>query len=244
MSGVESQRCCVLECISLPFHLHPALTALCFSLAKPTVPPSLRASLCLPLSSLFLSQCRAQIFVFKSGIMCLFLLHPILAHFPMKARVIVAFGEGIRLVLQEFVITPNEKRHLLTVPSFSFSSMMSDSAVNENIPLNEWFNVSVRLSPPATARLLSPSAISSAQSAAQPQHHTSLCLSVFAAFQLVFPLPPQELSLYYAHLQGFSHWATAMWWERIHSTSPSLLLPRKLDNQCQHWCPDCLGLRR
>lgn len=69
---------------------------------------------------------------------------------------------------------------------------------------------SLFLSTLAKARLLSPSAISSAQSAAQLHQHTSLFLFVFAAFQIVFPLP-QELSLYYAHLQGFSNCTMAMW---------------------------------
>lgn len=40
LSSVESHHFCVLECISLPFHLHPSLTAPHFSLARTPVPPS------------------------------------------------------------------------------------------------------------------------------------------------------------------------------------------------------------
>lgn len=81
VSGVDSQRCCVLECISLPFHLHPSLTAFCFSLAISSVPPSIPLTVSAAFFNIF-PQCYANFLCSQHWTVCLVSLHPALVNFP------------------------------------------------------------------------------------------------------------------------------------------------------------------
>lgn len=92
VSGVESQCCCVLECLSLPFHLHPNLTALCFSVAVPSAPPSLYLSPFLVTYTVTETDFLSVVLniCFRHWILCLFPLHPIFGNFSIWARFTVA----------------------------------------------------------------------------------------------------------------------------------------------------------
>lgn len=122
MSGVESQCRCVLECISLPFHLHPSLTAFCFPFSVPSLPPSRSLSLSLSLFTfcllsfphfltVFSPLCWLN-FSFKHSVLCLFPLFPIFANSLAWTGDTVTLGNLIMLVLQDCVIIVNVKNYL------------------------------------------------------------------------------------------------------------------------------------
>lgn len=121
---------------------------------------------------------------------CLFLLHPVLVRFPIQ--VTEAFGKLIRVLLHSF----DEWLVHWCCHCFCPSVHTGHSP----------FTVSFCCFLPYYCYLPGWVCCST--------HHHTLFPFVFGAFQIVFPLP-WELSLYYAHLQGFSNCTMAMWWERF-----------------------------
>lgn len=136
LSSVESHRSHVLECISLPFHLHPSLTALCFLLAITPVPLSLSFSLCTSAVCKFLLMFGQ--FLFKT-------LHSVCT-FP---RFNICFFCSLALWT---CFSSHGCRVFVNQNWLSLQLLLSNSIVNTvNTALNDWVIVFVLLSTLATA---------------------------------------------------------------------------------------------